>query len=146
MPLISFRRQPDAGTVVASIVAVAAPAAIALLAFYITGDPRLRPLSLTEDQMVEVEPPVADGLVRVEVHWASTETTTAPALALARSIKATFEAKGQDAWVLVLRDFSGAESHVLYRVGTNVFGPYPLGSAAKGVRPALKAVGKATSN
>jgi len=127
-------------TALLTIAFVAAPALIALTIFQIKGDPRLRPFGLTESRMTNAAPPVAPGLVHVELHLTSIVQDPEPALALARRIKAAFTTKGQDAWVLVVRDPTATESFVNFRVGVNTFGPFSLDNAAAGVAPALKAV------
>ena len=125
-------------TAVAIIAAVATPATVALSAYQITGDPTLRPLGVTIEKMVEVAAPPDDLTVKAELHLADTETETA--LRFARQIDRAFLALGHDPWVVVLRDPRAGESHVIYRVGRNTFGPYALQEAAQGVRPAITAI------
>lgn len=130
----------QAATVLGTMGAIAAPALVGMTLFHATGDPRLQPLGLTEERMTRIPPPVQPGLVRAELHVPAETQDTEELLAIARQIKSTFAAKGQEAWVLVLRAPEAEQPYILYRVGSNVLGPYRLGEAVRGVTPAVLAV------
>lgn len=130
----------QATSIYGTICAVAMPALVGLTLYHVTGDPRLQPLGLTEERMTRIPPPVEPGLVQAELHVPAGVTDTDGLLYVARQIKKTFTAKGQDAWVVVLRDPQAKAPFVVYRIGSNTLGPYALGQAAQGVAPALIAV------
>lgn len=125
--------------VIIAVVGMATPATLALSISTLTGNPLLRPLGITQEMLAAVATRQDEPVVQVELHLPEGHESEAKAMALGERIKKTFQAKGADAWVVVLRDPATSSPFILYRVKQYQFGPYSVARSAHGVIPALAA-------
>ena len=125
-------------SIVASVVAaVATPATLALSAYQITGDPGLRPLAVAIET-VSVRESVDRSAIRVTILWPG-DPRSADVAAFAAGIRDSVVALGPTPHITARAVARGRPGTVTFRTGPNVYGPYPLSGAARGVRSAVAA-------
>lgn len=123
------------------IVILATPATIGLSLYSMTGDQRYRPLGLSDNGLGFFTSTGTQTMqIEVTLHWAPSDGHRDAAMKLGRDIKGTFEAKGVEAIVYVQEDPQATSSFVIYDIGRNEIGPFSIGEAIDGVRPAVDAI------
>ena len=129
-------RKPSLGLtpLTIAIVAMATPATLALSLYMITEDPRLRPLAQTVED-TWFFPGERKPLVAI-ISWPM-NTEVAGANAMADYVKQSIKAKGIHAKVTVVGTQGPAQ--IIYRIGSNTIGPFPLAAAVDGVQGAVAA-------
>ena len=116
---------------------VGLPTGIALTYYKITGDPSVRPLAQTVDNVVHGT--LAYGVLPVGVQLRLHDPETPQALAMAQQLRKTFSAKGIEVQVFLLEIETDRKAEVLFIVDENRIGPFPLSRAADGVGAAVTA-------
>ncbi|RDC74733.1 hypothetical protein DLJ49_01755 [Rhodovulum sp. 12E13] len=119
---------------------VAGPSVVTATIAEIIGDPRLRPLSLSEmrlaasDARIEIEGPY----VRTRIYWAGPSQGYATPDDLRMAVREALAAKGVEAHVAIMAS-DGGETLLDMRAGRSAFGPFPVADAARHVVPAAEA-------
>jgi hypothetical protein len=129
------RRHPLV-TVLFALLALIAPSGAALIWYNITGDPTFRPLSVTIERLVAFEADRGSGgavVARVRLPPDSRLSEDA----LREDLRRGFAATGAQALIRVER--APGPATILFEVGASRIGPYPLSSAAIGLRTASDA-------
>jgi hypothetical protein len=117
-----------------AVVATATPATLALSLYMITKNPSLRPLAQTRETNWLL--PGERKPLLVVIFWPSAQNP-AQAEAMAGHVRQTIKAKGIYAKVAIV-DTDGP-SRIVYHVGANIIGPFPLASAIDGIPGAVDA-------
>lgn len=130
------RSRPSLGLtpLTVAVVAVATPATLALSLYMVTGDARFRPLSQTIEN-TWLFPGDRNPLVAV-ISWPA-HAETAAAENLAHHVRQAIKAKGIHAKVTVIG--TDGPGSVIYQVGRNTIGPFPLAAAVEGIPGAVAA-------
>lgn len=122
---------------------LAAPAVGVRIASHFSDDPYLQPLALTSERIASAgERREGEGLAAVEVRvdwgrdWAGAMTQADLRGTIARSL-----ASQTDLFWFRFRETEGKRVGVSFRVGPNIFGPYPPGGMRDGIHSALVALG-----
>ncbi|MCU0907981.1 MAG: hypothetical protein MUF73_11145 [Rhodobacteraceae bacterium] len=129
------RRHPLV-TILFALAALATPTLLALIWYNITGDPTFRPLSLSVERLVAFEADRGAGgavVARVSLPPDSRMSEAA----LTADLQRGFAATGAQAVIRVER--APGPPTVVFEVGRSRLGPYPLSSAAAGLRTASDA-------
>ena len=123
----------------AIIVAVALPGSLAYLYFKTTGDPTLRPLGITREELAATfsDEHVLD--ITVQVDWGVDTKFTTPRAEVQRVLSRALQAVNVDHHFR-FKDVPGDAVLITYVVGYNRFGPYRPGQAADGIRAAVAAL------
>jgi hypothetical protein len=129
------RRHPLV-TILFALVALTTPTALALLWYGITGDPTFRPLSVTIERLVafEADRGVGGAVVAIVTLPADSQLSED---SLTADLRRGFAATGAQALIRVQR--APGPPTILFEVGASQLGPYPLSSAAIGLRTASDA-------
>ncbi|PWE29336.1 hypothetical protein DDZ14_17670 [Maritimibacter sp. 55A14] len=125
--------------VILLILAVAAPGVAAYSYYLITDDPYGQPLGITQERLAgkaKVEERIE---VVARVTWPGPDADAAAQARLGHELQAAFRSFGIVAHVEFGSAAAGAQGSVVYEVGASRLGPFMLGNAAAGVRPAVEA-------
>ncbi|WP_306006774.1 hypothetical protein [Aquicoccus porphyridii] len=124
------------------LVLLAAPAIGVHIASHFSDDPHLQPLAISSERGASASGGrVESGLAMVEVDvdwgqdWAGRMSRVELRDAIARSLSSQ-----TDLYRVRFREAPGARIGVSFRVGPNVFGPYPPGGMRDGIHSALVAL------
>jgi hypothetical protein len=129
------RRHPLV-TILFALVALTTPTALALLWYGITGDPTFRPLSVTIERLVAFEADRGAGGAVVAIVTLPADSLLSED-SLTADLRRGFAATGAQALIRVQR--APGPPTILFEVGASQLGPYPLSSAAIGLRTASDA-------
>jgi len=120
---------------------LAGPSVVTALVSEALGDPRLRPLSMSEARMaasdarIEIDGPY----VRARIYWSGPAGGYATPGDLRSALRLALAAKGVDAHVAVLPGSASGRTMLDLRAGANAFGPFPVSEAARHLSPAADA-------
>lgn len=120
-------------TLVLVFVFLAAPATLSAVWFKYTG--RAAPLAITREQ--QALQGLENGVAIIAIVDLGTSGTRNPQ-DVRRLLQSGFSRHGEDV-VVTFTSSGNAAATVIYRVGSNEFGPLPLGSAGQNIRMAVDA-------
>ncbi|MCB1357361.1 MAG: hypothetical protein KDK53_12955 [Maritimibacter sp.] len=123
--------------VIALILVIVLPTALALGWYKISRDPNMRPLAVTREALRDYGVAGIGADLVAYVDWPGSNAESPARRQLARDLTAAFAAKGVEAR-LVFRDTNGP-AQVTYVIGKSVLGPYPTTHAAEGIAAAVDA-------
>lgn len=132
-----MKRQRGLIIVFAIILAVTLPTILSLTWHQITGDPRLRPLSITEENLRSFQGRPAGVNIVAIVDWDEARSGQLSQQDMQNTLISAFDAKGVDVYVTFRA--SGSGTFVTYEVGSSTIGPYPQNRAAQGIIAAVDA-------
>ncbi|NDW54217.1 hypothetical protein [Aliiroseovarius sp. PrR006] len=121
---------------IAIIVVVVLPTAVALTWYWVTKDPTIRPLGITKRALVE-RTAEDGGLLTIVIRFDPALDTKASEV-LGEKISYAFEAKGVVASVKSL-PAPGQDMTVTYLIGASIIGPYSASHASSGINAAVGA-------
>jgi len=129
----------------AIIVAVALPGSVAYMYYRSTGDPTLRPLGITREELAATisDEHVLD--ITVQIDWGRETDFVTPKEEVERVLSRALRAVDVDHHFR-FSDVAGTEVTITYVVGYNQFGPYRPSQAADGIRAAISALRMETPN
>jgi hypothetical protein len=113
------------------------PTVCALLWYFWTGDPTIRPLGLTREALRSYIGGGDTAGVTVLVDWDAVHTGAVTREQMQRALENAFRAKG--VYVQVAFRESTGGTRVIYIVGSSVIGPFPQARAAEGINAAVEA-------
>lgn len=125
-----------------TILAIAAPAALSMGYYLLSGDPRIRPLALTREGEARHG---VDGLeILVTLHLGRGGNTYGVNIPDMRNrIRNAFYAHGEEVRIIT-EDSDSQTVQISYTIGRTRIGPMEIGAAAEGVKPAIDAYRVAT--
>lgn len=128
-------------TIIASLVAtfIVLPAAVSLIAYFITKDPNLRPLSITLDNLTEAGFIESSGEIIAVISIGDNAPQHASKKEYANALRSTFEILKTEVKVQFRNVPNSSDISVTYLVGLSRIGPYPITQAASGVKAAVRA-------
>ncbi|WP_372612066.1 hypothetical protein [Aquicoccus sp.] len=121
---------------------LAAPAVGLRVASHFADDPDLRPLAITSGRPVAYSQGRAEAgpaMIEVSVNWGE-DWAGAMKRAALRDMIARSLASRTDLYLIRFQDVPGARVKLYFRVGPNVFGPYPPEGMRDGLHSALVAL------
>ena len=124
---------------IAILTVVTFPALLMTIAFYITDNPSLRPLSVTVEKLAILEGSTDDVAIYVHVDWGQDRTGTATKADLHKLVSDVL-GRRTDNYVFRFNDVPGDRIGVTFVVGPNRYGPYPPARMLDGIAPALVAL------
>lgn len=129
-------RKRGLGFVALIVIILVLPTALSLGWYYLSKNPSLRPLGVTEQALAAYSGESAGVEIVALVDWVpgSGKYTKAQ---LARAISQSFAAKGVAARIM-FRDGQRA-TQVTYKIGKTILGPYSTDRASEGIRAAVEA-------
>lgn len=121
-----------------AIIAVIITPTVSMLTYYaVTGDPTLRPLAASVDQLRGYFAGRDD--ILVEVKWGEAASSTQSQDQVKTILRSAFLSKGLDAHV-VFQNVKGSRSiYVTYKVGVSEFGPMRLADTPRAVKSVVAA-------
>ena len=119
---------------------LAGPSVLTAIVSEMIGDPRLRPLSLSEARLAAADVPagIEGPYVRARIYWSGPSEGYAEPGDLRAALRGALAAKGVETHVAIIEG-SGGQTMLDLRAGTNAFGPFPVAQAARHVVPAAEA-------
>ncbi|MBU2866657.1 hypothetical protein [Pacificibacter marinus] len=128
-------------TIIVSLVAtfIVLPAALSLLAYFITKNPNFRPLGITLDSLTEAGLIESSGEIIAVVSIGDRAPKHSSKSDYIKALEATFEILGSGVDVKFRTVPNTSDITVTYLVGLSRIGPYPITQAAHGVKAAVRA-------
>jgi len=123
----------------AILTVVTLPAILMTIAFYITENPTLRPLGVTQEKLAVLEGQTNSIAIYVYVDWGRDRTGTATKADLHKMVSDVL-VRRTDNYVFRFNDVPGDRIGVTFVVGPNRYGPYPPARILDGIIPALVAL------
>ncbi len=119
---------------------LAGPSLVMAIVSEVIGDPRLRPLSLSESRLAAADVPagIEGPYVRARIYWSGPAEGFADPGDLRVALRDALAAKGVETHVAIMNG-SGGQTMLDLRAGRNAFGPFPVAQAARHVAPAAEA-------
>ncbi len=116
-----------------AVIAVVITPTVSMLTYYaFTGDPSLRPLAASLDQIRGFFAGRND--ILIEVQWGEFARAGSSKNDVKKALQSAFRSKGLDAYV-VIHDVKGGQNiRVTYRVGASEFGPMRLADTPHAVQ------------
>ncbi len=119
------------------IVTVVMPSAVALVWYYFSQDPTVRPLGITQESLRAFNGEMRIYEIVAEVAGAG-RGGTPTAQQIERELTGVFHSKGVAVRVNFL-DSNIAGTRITYRIGPSTIGPYPYARAVEGINAAIEA-------
>jgi len=119
---------------------LAAPSLVTVGLYKITGDPTLRPMSVTEERVAATDYETGGPVVRVRIYWRGAAEGFGTADDLASALRRAFDSKGVETRIAVLEMHDRGVTMLDMRAGSMRYGPFPVTEAARHVTPAAAAV------
>ena len=119
---------------------LAAPSLVTVGLYKITGDPTLRPMSVTEQKVAATDFATGGDVVRIRIYWRGAADGFGTATDLADALRRAFDSKGVESRIAVLEMADQGETMLDMRAGAMHYGPFPVTDAARHVSPAAAAV------
>ncbi len=116
---------------------LAAPTAVSMIWYKVTGNPLLRPLGITKEALQAYYGTGKWTQIVAEVEWDAQRSGRVTKADMKRALERAFAAKGVEVSVQFHPGHAGTK--VLYRVGSSYFGPYPQSRAAEGISAVVDA-------
>lgn len=132
-----MRRKRGMATLVAIILLVVTPTAISLLWYWLTGNPLIRPLGITQEKIQAYEGGGKALEIIAVVEWDQARAGTLSQDELGTVLSQAFRSKGLKVRLMYRPSDTGIR--VTYKVGPSVIGPFSQGRAAEGVGAAVDA-------
>ena len=117
---------------------VALPAGGALLLYYFTGDPLLRPLGITQEKLADVEATPGKASIMVKVHWGIDQVNGPSKSDIRWRVSQAFRTN-TDEYYFRFADTPGDQIGISFVIGANRYGPYPADRFINGMIVALEA-------
>lgn len=121
------------------IICVALPAAGSLTLYFVTGNPLLRPLGITQEKLSDVDASPENASIMVEVGWGRDYAGRMTQSDVRRFVVNAFKTNTDD-FFFRFRDVEGQAIGISFVVGANRYGPYPPGRIINGMIPSLVAL------
>lgn len=120
----------------ALFVGIAAPTVLALLYSAISGDPTFRPLGVSHKALLAFENQKTNSGLRIDLIWGAGSALQQEPEAVTNMLANALRAHDVEGPIDVVPD-NGSNVRVLFHVGQQSFGPYPLAEAGRGVTLAV---------
>ncbi|MFT6450522.1 MAG: hypothetical protein ACJA06_000002 [Halocynthiibacter sp.] len=120
-------------------VTIIAPATFILGLYWLTKDPTLRPLGITEAKLASAGMTEHNGAILTTISIAEGIQLDTSREELERTINNAFDMYDTESRFNYVRAPSGKGVSVTYTIGKNQFGPFPIKHASEGIRPAALA-------
>jgi hypothetical protein len=119
---------------------LAAPSLVTVGLYKVTGDPSLRPMSITEEKVAATDFATGGDVVRIRIYWRGAAEGFGTASDLADALRRAFDSKGVDSMIAVMQMNDRGVTMLDMRAGAMHYGPFPVADAARHVSPAAAAV------
>ncbi len=120
-----------------TVLVIAAPAAISVIAYQITKNPALRPLDRSKNDIAIHQGKIVANSIYAKIRWTTGREKNFSQYDLEDAIRTAFKRHGVQVIVLFEEVDSTDNVSVTYQVGINKFGPTPIYRTEDGIRGAI---------